>query len=93
MVGRRLGVVKRRQRVDVHAARVDGDAVLLRARFHDEDILDVVDHIVGDAHRTEDRRTDVVAVVDLLRLVCVVRRVVGGIAGIIRIGLAALAKR
>ena len=96
VVGRRLGVVKRRQRVDVHAARVDGDAVLLRAWLLDEDVLDVVDHVVGHTHRAEDRRADVVAVIDLVGVARVSRQSAAGIvgiAGITGIGRTALAKR
>ena len=65
----RLGVVKTGQRIDVHPPGINGDPILLRAWLLEENILDVVDHIVGGSHRVVHAWPDVVAVIDLLRFV------------------------
>ena len=76
MIGRLLGIIKLRQRIDIHAARVNSDAILLRTWFFDKDVLDVVDHIVCYAHRAVNRRSNIVAVIDLIGLRRLVVRIV-----------------
>ena len=68
VIGRLLGVVKRRQRIDINTARVNGDAVLLLGWFLNKDVFDIIDHVVCCTHRTVYGRTYVVAVIYLLGL-------------------------
>ena len=84
VIGTCVGIVKRRQRIDIHTTCIDGDAVFLRARLLDEDVLDVVDHVVGQAHRAVNGRADVVAVIDLVGVGRCIHRLVVGVDGIRR---------
>ena len=77
----RLGIIKTGQRIDVHTPSINGDPIFLRAWLFEEYILDVVDHVIGGAHRVVNAWPDVVAIKDLLRFIVLSQFTITGLSG------------